>query len=699
MAFAQGPTVLHIKLTDKGRQLLSTGQLTFKKYALGDSEIDYEFNKKIEFSTFNQKILRPKDNNPDIVDFIEQTVSGDTIIDLPTTVSNTSVITNTAKEKGFFATGSTGYKLQTEETWVKNSGGKIYISGVTGGLEVTVRQSDIYQSSSEEPIVGDYLMVKWANPYLISGTTTVEVDEAVPYVWYKISGVTGSLASDNLLLTLDTPLPNFNGNGGDIESAAYIYPNSNNREVSGDSIQTYYGSAFTTDFLNDAVFSFIENWDCISQDETCEGENEDVPVWNMGIIFTEEIEGVKETDYNYTQYYTKELGGFVRYIQQISPWIKKIGVVHYTNKYPYNVYGEGLIENGSIPTLELPTLMWHKESGSTIGVTLQQSGAQQTLSGLSTQYFDLTDDYGNVVGKVFNDLQVFVIEDQELLFAMSYKANRSWTLPEFTAALNVSLCPESDVECEIITTTTTTSTTTTTAAPTTTTSTTAAPTTTTTAAPTTTTSTTAAPTTTTSTTAAPTTAPTTTTSTTAAVKTPIYFSYFGAPTYIPPFPSVTNNSYEPDGTVTSYYRVYWTTDGSDTQGNNTGGPSLTKDVDVTIDFQPYGPVDFEGNTSQSNISGVPTSGSLVTASPISATLTNGTNNGYFSVKLINNQGSSFEPTNYEVGFSISDVDYKFGVLGTDGDSEYVLNSVAGTSYGYLNGSENSLAIEAELASI
>ena len=38
-----------------------------------------------------------------------------------------------------------------------------------------------------------------------------------------------------------------------------------------------------------------------------------------------------------------------------------------------------------------------------------------------------------VVGKVFNELKMFVIEDQELLFAMSYKSNRSWTLPDYTA--------------------------------------------------------------------------------------------------------------------------------------------------------------------------------------------------------------------------------------------------------------------------
>jgi hypothetical protein len=43
---------------------------------------------------------------------------------------------------------------------------------------------------------------------------------------------------------------------------------------------------------------------------------------------------------------------------------------------------------------------------------------------------------GNIVGKVFNDLQLFTIEDQELLFAMSYKSNRSWTLPQADVDVN-----------------------------------------------------------------------------------------------------------------------------------------------------------------------------------------------------------------------------------------------------------------------
>jgi len=55
------------------------------------------------------------------------------------------------------------------------------------------------------------------------------------------------------------------------------------------------------------------------------------------------------------------------------------------------------------------------------------------LAGLNLYYYDLADSQGFVVGKVFPDLKIFVIEDQELLFAMSYKSNRSWTLPDYNA--------------------------------------------------------------------------------------------------------------------------------------------------------------------------------------------------------------------------------------------------------------------------
>lgn len=441
MAFSLDQAVIHIKLTDKGRELLSRGQLTFSKFAIGDSEIDYEFIKNISGYTsantgFTAAVLRPLDNNPDIVSFIPQTMGGDVYTALPSVVSNTQIITNTANPRGFF-TGST---LFSDPVHVKQPHIQIAISGVTGTKFLRLNQSSQYGSNPTEPVIGDYLLVRWANPAMTGDTVGFDVDIAIPYIWYKIQDiVSGSLSSDDLIVEVDRLTPNFSGYTGSLKAGALVYPNNNGRLISGDSIQNYYGAPFVTDFVSEAVLTFIENFDTPTID---------VPVWNMSIIFTEEIIGVSAADRKYGQLYSASLGGFVKYVERLNPSIKNIGVIHYTNNSPSNNYGEGLVVNSTTtPILKLPTIMWHKNSDGSMGVELSADFASQDyMPDLNTVFYNLIDQYGNIVGKVFSDLKLFVIEDQELLFAMSYKSNRNWTLPPINTDFNASLCPDSDLE-------------------------------------------------------------------------------------------------------------------------------------------------------------------------------------------------------------------------------------------------------------
>lgn len=427
------PTVINIKLTNIGRQMLSQGILRFTKFALGDSEIDYSFNKKIDYDSFRATILRPKDANPKFLSFIKRDDNDDDSIytNLSSVVSNTNIITNTATERGFFsvATGSSGTTILTDPLHCKQPDMMIYISGVTGGTVLKIKKAPTYLSNVNEPIVGDYILVKWANPIITGGTVTPIINQSVPYLWYKIISLTGTLAGNTLKVVVDRDTPNFGGQGGLIASSAFCYPNNNNRDVSGDSIQTYYSTPYVTDFIDDSVVSFLENCICPTRD---------VPVWNMSIVFTEEVAGVTSSMRNMSQYNTKSYGGFIRYIERISTDIKKIGIIHFSNSSPNNHYGEGLFAD--TPVLELPTIMWHYETGGTIGLKLTSEFQVQTLPDIQTPYRNLVDRFGNVVGKVFNDLKIFVIEDQELLFAMTYKGNRNWTLPKPTLGLNLTQC-------------------------------------------------------------------------------------------------------------------------------------------------------------------------------------------------------------------------------------------------------------------
>ncbi|NJO59669.1 MAG: hypothetical protein HC836_15600 [Richelia sp. RM2_1_2] len=433
------PTVLNIKLTNAGRKALAEGRLNFAKWAVGDSEIDYAFNNTFipPFDAFNANILRPKDANPDIVSFIKSNdvdESGTTIYTtLSSVASVTTVVQNPANERGFFQSISgSPYTFKNEPIIVKQPDAMVAISGVTGGKILNIVKAPTYIANITEPVIGDYILIKWANPDYTGSTVNFNV-ETVPTLWYKIEDmVTGtSLAANTLQVTVDRNLPDFDGQGGGIYSSVFIYPNSNNRVASGDSIQNFYGKPFITDFVTDSVLSFLENCNCSTID---------VPVWNMSIVFREEIAGVKVTDRNYGQYFTKGFAGFVQYIQQIDDTIKKIGIIHYTNNSPSNQYGELLVED--TPVLELPTIMWHKKSNKKIGLTLTTDAASRdVLPDLNTVYHNLVDEDGNILGKVFNDLKVFVIEDQELLFAMSYKSNRNWTIPAPNIGFNVTLCP------------------------------------------------------------------------------------------------------------------------------------------------------------------------------------------------------------------------------------------------------------------
>ena len=158
---------------------------------------------------------------------------------------------------------------------------------------------------------------------------------------------------------------------------------------------------------------------------------------------------------------------------------KCAGFIHYTNLNTTDFYGEkfALESIGYNPTttigearnfkMYLPWLMWHKKTSTTgsgagtgmgdetvygqtfyadppgfnvfpVGAqpNLMTSNVNPNMNDDGLRYYQLWDDNSgsgttspNRVGKVFPDYKMVVIDDEELLAAMSYKSNRSWTLP------------------------------------------------------------------------------------------------------------------------------------------------------------------------------------------------------------------------------------------------------------------------------
>lgn len=415
--------VVNVKLTTIGRKLLASGALTFKKWVIGDSEIDYTYASNTNFDLSESIILRPKDLNPNIKYPVLPTDSSTSpYTNISNIVPIEVKIRNTAIERGLFSGNTTtGFTAKTDYNSVIQNKLKIDLTDVNGGTSIAVKQ-DTGFSLYSEPIVGDYLFIQWINPSDSQNSYPEGViypNNPKPMLWYKIISKTGTISADTLTVTLDRELPDFNGSGLGKKVSCIIYP-------AGDSINTFYGYDESTAYWNDNTLSF---------NSTCNVADNDVKVWNMNIIYSEDLAGKQVGYETFGAFGSSAYTGFKNYLSLTfdKPTQKSLGIIHYTNNTINNYYGEEFYLN--TPVLELPTVIWHKSSGNTIGLTLRCDSIVKTaITGqdaidLNTTYYDLIDESGNVVGKCFTNLKLFVIEDEELISAMSYKSNRNWTLP------------------------------------------------------------------------------------------------------------------------------------------------------------------------------------------------------------------------------------------------------------------------------
>jgi hypothetical protein len=411
MSFIQktDATVINTKLTSIGRLLLASGQLTFKKIEFGDSEINYTYLREYDPDAIGTDylILRPKDLNPQIKSklFINtnNTESKKDITSINPIVVN---VVNTAKERGFFTGVTQSFTSITSTTHILGTT-TINLSGVTGGTTVRL-------ASTSAITTGNTILIDWRNPALSAASiSNNSVTESIPrvMVWYKVVG------KNSNIITVDKPLPNFNGNGSSVNAKVYIFPTNN-------AVDNYYSTGTTVSYWNDNTLAFNSN---------CNISNDDIPVWNFNIVHTDTVLGT-QNGYTSIYYDSYVFEGFKEYIQGQSTNSGKtqLGIVHYTNNSISNYYGEAFYNDTF--KIDLPTVMFHVKTASTMGVTLKSYGTKKTLptnnTGFTTEYYDLVESTSNfIVGKVFNDLKMCIIEDEELLMALSLKSNRNYTIP------------------------------------------------------------------------------------------------------------------------------------------------------------------------------------------------------------------------------------------------------------------------------
>jgi hypothetical protein len=283
---------------------------------------------------------------------------------------------------------------------------------------------------------------------------------------YRIVEVCGDL------LTLDRTTPDFSNLSTDCWARTLIYP---------PQMVPLYDSFTPEPHWSKSVIDF---------ESVCDTDQFDVKIWNMNIPWTESPAGLISTQFqDYTKFGSvdyigqKEYFGYttsdaqtstdsVYYYNSLNEKItvtpedqKAIAIIHYTNQTIDFFYGEKFALEPFDSTnpentqgqarnfkLHIPTLMWHKNPECCFGQTFWvdppgfdnlnlfqvqyiKSNVSEQMNQPGIRYYNLWDTFPQQnglpsrIGKVFPDSQTIIIDDEEIVAALSYKSNRNWTLP------------------------------------------------------------------------------------------------------------------------------------------------------------------------------------------------------------------------------------------------------------------------------
>lgn len=449
---------VNAKLTDSGREKLAKGKLNFKFWSLGDSEINYSYEEIKEISggdeTLNgdSRILKPIDNEPNFRYHITKSNSEiyNVLVDDDIEVIQ-AIVNNKARDRGFF--NDIGDTI-TEAPYLK---GFASADGVNLNGTNIIELSNVTEIDSENEIsVGDLVLLK------VSTSGVGEINESntepIPNMWYKIIEINGNN------YTLDRNLPDYPNNSG---LKHYFFYGG------GEVYENGMANNLVTPYWNTNTLSF----EC-SDDVT----TNDVPFLNMNIVWGDNMVGLNIDDHE--QYYNygsndyigskSPLFGYYDTFNSTDEYKGKdngVGIIHYTNNSISNGYGEFFHikgEDNKNLVLDIPNLMYHNRSFSTgegteMGMKFIGYGEIKRIENIEIEevynpaaakrrdtdlfkysdirYVDLVEDPDmisgepKIIGKILIDHKIILIEDDEILAAMSYKSNRNWTLPELDVSL------------------------------------------------------------------------------------------------------------------------------------------------------------------------------------------------------------------------------------------------------------------------
>ena len=469
--------LINTLVTDAGRKKISQGKFDISYFQVGDSEVCYNcvnnldpVNLNVLMPQFNTQNLAPvpQKNRMEIKYPIYLDSTSGSTFGIPFDASYIDSVYNSAAPRGFF-TGSTGtpvtYSAYTSSAYTINPNYVVENTGITSGTVITISGTSIDPSVSGTVTPGMFMT-------LFTNGSISPIQNSGPLFTYLVVGVTGDTSTGGTItIQVDRQLPDLGTMG-----------------ITGFSQTLFYPSGMTVLYDTVTPEPFWAN-DVINFETNCDVSQRNVNIWNMNIPWTESPAGLFSNayeDYNlfkstgYTG--SKEYFGYnsntgqedtdsTYYYNSFSEKIilspsdqKSIAIVHYTNQAIDNFYGEKFAQeeyDANNPggtgqarnfKVSIPWLMWHKNSGATIGEEFYTDPSGFTSLNLfephyieskkdpnfnepGLRYYHLwdthpnTNGYPNRVGKVFPDYKMIIFDDDEIVAALNYKSNRSWTLP------------------------------------------------------------------------------------------------------------------------------------------------------------------------------------------------------------------------------------------------------------------------------
>jgi hypothetical protein len=469
--------LINTLVTDAGRKKLSQGKFDISYFQIGDSDVCYNCVSNLD--PVNLNVLMPQYNAQNLSPVPQKnrmnikyplyldSTSGSTY-GIPFDASYIDSVYNSAAPRGFFS-GTTGspfsYSAYTTSAYTINPNFVAENTGITSGTVITISGTSINPSVSGTVTTGMFMT-------LFTNGDISPIQNSGPMFTYLILGVTGDTSTGGTItIQVDRQLPNLGGMG-----------------ITGFSQTLFYPSGMTVLYDTVTPEPYWEN-DVINFETNCDISQRNVNIWNMNIPWTESPAGLfsntnqdfnlfKSTGYTGSKEYfgynsntgqidtdsTYYYNSFAEKIT-VSPIDQKaIAIVHYTNQTIDNFYGEKFAQEEYDSTnpggtgqarnlrISIPWLMWHKNSGATIGQEFYtdpsgftslnlfephylESKKDPNFNDPGLRYYHLwdtnpnTNGYPNRVGKVFPDYKMIIFDDDEIVVALNYKSNRNWTLP------------------------------------------------------------------------------------------------------------------------------------------------------------------------------------------------------------------------------------------------------------------------------